>query len=162
MALEANNVLIKSIEANNNTTVGTAMPITWKTPLDAVSVDGAQLWTDGENIYYSSDTFQYQLDKTTSTWNKKNWSGFTNLDGVYGPWTDGENIYYSLGTAQYQLDKATSTWTSKTWNGLTNFNGAYVWTDGTNIYYSFYITECFPGLQFLQSRFHYRSVCSNI
>ena len=56
MALKANNVLIKSIEANNNTTVGTAKPITWKTPLDFADFDGENIWTDGDNIYFSFRT----------------------------------------------------------------------------------------------------------
>lgn len=99
---------------------------------------GAKIWTDGTNVYYSDENKgQYQLDKTTATWNPKTWNGFATLDGANGPWTDGENIYYSFSTLQYQLDKTTSTWTQKTWGGLTNFYGYGVWTDGENIYYSF-------------------------
>lgn len=74
MALKANNVLIKSIEANNNM-VGTAVPIVWKTPLDFADFDGENIWTDGDNIYFSFRTTQYQLDQTTFVWVKKHGRG---------------------------------------------------------------------------------------
>lgn len=135
MALKANNVLIKSIEANNNTTVGTATPITWGAPMDAVGVKGTQVWTDGVNVYYSSDTSQYQLDKTTSTWNTKTWLGLTSFYGA-DVWTDGATMYYSHQSQQFQLNKSNFTWEAKTWSGLTNGLGRYVWTDGDNVYYS--------------------------
>ena len=96
---------------------------------------GDQIWSDGDNIYYSKGTTHYVLDKSTSTWMAKIWSGLTNFDGYY-VWSDGDNIYYSKGTNQYVLDKATSTWTAKTWSGLTSFNGTDTWSDGDNIYYS--------------------------
>lgn len=135
MALKANDVLIQSIEANNNTTVGTATPITWGAPMDAVSVKGTQVWTDGVNVYYSSDTSQYQLDKTTSTWNTKTWLGLTSFYGA-DVWTDGATMYYSHQSQQFQLNKSNFTWEAKTWSGLTNGLGRYVWTDGDNVYYS--------------------------
>ena len=93
------------------------------------------IWTDGTNIYYSSDTSQYQLDKTTSTWSVKTWTGLTSFRGWY-IWTDGTNIFCSNDQNQYQLNKSTSTWEPQIWNGLTNFLGQRVWTDGTNFYYS--------------------------
>ena len=93
------------------------------------------IWTDGENTYYSSSSEQYVLNKETSTWEEKTWSGLTNFSGVY-IWTDGESIYYSNDTEQYVLNKETSTWSEKIWEGLTNPNAVYIWTDSTNIYYS--------------------------
>ena len=145
MALKANNVLIKSIEANNNTTVGTAKPITWKTPL-TYNYQGGYIWTDGDNIYFSrgwlagSSGRQLQLDKVTSTWRTKTWNGLSESlffgDGV---WTDGTNIYYidPNQKKRYQLDRSTSTWNPKTWNGFTELSSAaFVWTEGANIYYS--------------------------
>jgi len=96
---------------------------------------GEHIWTDGESIYYSYETDQYVLDKSTSTWTTKTWNGLTSFNGA-NIWTDGENIYYSSSSDQYVLDKATSTWNAKIWNGLTSFNGANIWTDGENIYYS--------------------------
>ena len=97
--------------------------------------NGSSIWTDGENIYCSSGSNQYVLDKSTSTWTTKIWTGLTNFYGS-NIWTDGENIYYSLFSTQYVLDKATSTWSTKSWTGLTNFYGSNIWTDGENIYYS--------------------------
>ena len=99
------------------------------------SFGGNYVWTDGTDIYYSSSSKQYVLDKETSTWRTKTWSGLTSFGGN-NVWTDGENVYYSLSSTQYVLNKATSTWSKKTWSGLTNFNGGRIWTDGTDIYYS--------------------------
>ena len=136
MALKANNVLIKSIEANNNTTVGTAKPITWKTSWSQPFVGyGDYVWTDGIDTYYSRAAAQYILNKSTSTWNAKTWNGFTSIAGDR-IWTDGTDIYYSNNRTQYILNKSTSIWSEKTWNGLTYFDAVYIWTDGTNIYYS--------------------------
>ena len=96
------------------------------------------IWTDGDNIYYSSYTpQQYKLNRSTSTWETKTWNGFDNIIGN-SIWAEGNNIYYSNGADQYVLNKTTSTWESKSWSGLTNFYGSYVWTDGDNIYYSAY------------------------
>ena len=66
---------------------------------------GDYVWTDGENIYYSSGTSHYVLDKATSTWSTKSWTGLTNFGGLY-VWTDGENIYYSNNQTHSVLDKA--------------------------------------------------------
>ena len=97
--------------------------------------NGSNIWTDGDNIYYSILFNQYVLDKSTSTWSKKTWNGLTSFSSN-SIWTDGDNIYHSNDTNQYVLDKSTSTWSPKTWTGLTNFRGDYIWTDGDNIYYS--------------------------
>lgn len=113
-----------------------------KTWSGLTSLYGDCIWTDGENIYYSSSgtgTPQYILDKSTSTWSAKTWSGLTSFNGNY-VWTDGENIYYSSYTDQYVLNKSTSTWSAKTWGGL-NIDGNCIWTDGKNIYYSSYTNQ---------------------
>ena len=106
-----------------------------KTWTGFTSFYGNYIWTDGENVYYSSNTNQYVLDKATSTWSPKTWWGLSGFAGGF-VWTDGENIYYSNGSRQYVLDKATSTWAQKTWTGLTRLYGNEVWTDGKNVYYS--------------------------
>ena len=118
---------------------------TWrsKTWSGLTMFDGYNIWTDGENIYYStygvSGTTQYVLNRETSTWESKTWSGLTELTPLYGRyiWADGENIYHSNGGSQLVLNCETSTWESKTWNGLDSFIGANIWTDGTDIYYSY-------------------------
>ena len=99
------------------------------------SFDGYNIWSDGNNIYYSYNSDQYVLDKSTSTWSIKEWTGLTNFVGNR-VWSDGDNIYYSTSGSNYVLDKSTSTWSTKIWNGLTNFFGDGVWTDGNNIYYN--------------------------
>ena len=96
--------------------------------------EGAYIWTDGDNIYYSKSSEQYVLDKSTSTWNTITWNGLTSFYAS-DIWTDGDNIYYS-DYSQYVLDKSTFTWNEKTWNGLTSFFGSDIWTVGDNIYYS--------------------------
>ena len=98
--------------------------------------DGDNIWTDGENIYYSKGSSQRVLNLNKSTWELILWKGYTSFYG-YNIWTDGENIYCSSGSSQYVLDKSTSTWARKTWSGLTNFTGDCVWTDGENIYLSY-------------------------
>ena len=99
------------------------------------SFDGNMVWTNGDDIYYSSSSTQKVLNKSTSTWSNKTWSGMSSFDGNM-VWTDGENIYYSSSGTQYVLDKATSTWSNKTWSGLSSFDGSMVWSDGDDIFYS--------------------------
>ena len=116
---------------------------TWnKAGSGSLYLDGGRVWTDGENIYYSSgsqNTNQYVLDKNTSTWNIKYW----NIIPTYGSyiWVDGDDIYYSYyfngsRSEQYKLDKTTMKWWAISWKGTNNINGEYIWTDGTNIYCS--------------------------
>ena len=97
---------------------------------------GSLIWTDGDNIYYSNNTYQYMLDKTTNTWNTKIWNNQPSSFSSRDVWTDGDNIYYSNNNSQYVLDKSTSTQSAKTWNGYSSLFGQHIWTDGNNIYYS--------------------------
>lgn len=99
--------------------------------------DGSYVWTDGKNIYYSHSEQQYQLDKSTSTWNTKNWGNkLTSFDST-DIWTDGNNIYYSYDQYQYRLNPNNSKWEEITWDEpLKEFQGRYTWTDGEKIYYS--------------------------
>lgn len=98
------------------------------------SLSGNDIWTDGENIYYSNGSNQYIFNKSASTWSRKIW----NINIPHGNyiWTDGENIYCSNYGQHYVLDKSTFTWEEKTWSGLTTFYGDYIWSDGENVYYS--------------------------
>ena len=70
---------------------------------------GNNIWSEGDNIYYSSGSTHYVLDKSTSTWSTKTWNGLTKFYGNY-IWSDGDNIYYSSQSdnKQYVLDKGTS------------------------------------------------------
>lgn len=96
---------------------------------------GQYVWTDGENVYVSYLSNQYQFNVDSNTWTTKTWVGLTSFSAPF-IWMDNGTVYYSSGNTQYVLDKSTSTWSAKTWNGLTNFTGESVWTDEENIYYS--------------------------
>ena len=49
---------------------------------------GSDVWTDGDNFYYSNYSTQCVLNKATSTWTDKTWNGLTRFDGNK-IWTDG-------------------------------------------------------------------------
>ena len=73
MALKANNVLIKSIDIGAKEWVAKE----WNIEGQSFTIDAYNIWTDGENMYYSIGTRQHQLDKPTATWETKEWSGLT-------------------------------------------------------------------------------------
>ena len=133
MALKANNVLIKSIDIGAKEWVAKEGKIEGQ----SFTIDAYNIWTDGENMYYSIGTRQHQLDKPTATWETKEWSGLTRFDGQH-IWTDGEHIYYTYNSAQYFLNQAlpTPTWQTKSFSGISDPDGFYVWSDGVNTYYS--------------------------
>ena len=129
------------------TNIGSKISKTWNIP--NISVPGydkaANIWTDGDNIYFSSYTdsapHHYVLSKDhILLWYEKTWNGFTSVRGEY-IWTDGENTYYSNGSEQYVLNKETDTWETKTWTGLTSFTGNDIWTVDDDIYYSYGSTQ---------------------
>ena len=114
-------------------------PDTWvaKSWSGLSSFYGGSVWqdTDGD-IYYSSSSNQYKLNKATSTWEQINWSGVSGLLGSM-IWSDGDNTYFSTASKQYVLDKANTAWVQKTWvNPPSTLLGDCVWTDGEHIYYS--------------------------
>jgi len=107
---------------------------------------GNNIWTDGENIYYSNFTYNNLTEKYKFThyklqdrkWVEEVWDFPSDLDKFFigqFVWTDGVNTYYSLYNAHYILEG--NTWKEKTWQGLTYFSGNQIWTDGTNTYCSF-------------------------
>jgi hypothetical protein len=103
-------------------------------------VTSSYIWTDGDNYYVSSYSYQKLIDKETLAVSDVQWNGVTDLNG-YCIWSDGTDIYYSRGTTQKVLDKSTLTWNNKTWSGITYqgnvaFDGDNIWSDGTHIYYS--------------------------
>ena len=111
--------------------ISTGGSVTWNDGTIS-SINGDNLWTDGNQIFYSSGSTQYVLSPDKKTFNS---TSSSDLTAKY-IWSDGTHIYYSYGSNQYVLDKSTNTWISKVWNGLQSFNGDNVWTDGTHIYYS--------------------------
>ena len=106
---------------------------------------GRNIWTDGENLYYSYGSYQKVYNKTNDSWDNKTWN-ISNLYGMY-IWSLGDNVYYSNNDTQYMLDKETGNWVAKTWKDInintnTNSNLAidvrtFIWTDGDNYYYGF-------------------------
>ncbi len=103
---------------------------------NASSFSGINIWTDGQNVYYSyGPSEQYVLNKETSTWEAKIWNGFTDFAGS-DVWTDGQNIYCSESKDnQYVLNKETSTWEEKNWIFEKDRFYIYgVWTDGQDIF----------------------------
>ena len=83
-----------------------------KTWTGLTSFNGNGIWTDGTDIYYSSGSNHYVLDKATSTWTAKTWTGLTSFNGDY-IWTDGTDIYYSYESNRYVIDKLSSLPTTK-------------------------------------------------
>jgi len=106
------------------------------------------VWTDGNNIYLSSNDTQYVLDKSTSTWSPKKWTyktdpnytNYTDTNYTFGSgalYSDGTNIYLinPYSNVKY-LNKETSTWIEIANSSNSNANAYNMWSDGTNIYYS--------------------------
>lgn len=94
---------------------------------------GYYMWTVDGNVYFSNGSTQYVLDKSTSTWRAKTWTGLTSFYGSH-VWSDGTDVYYSMDSDQYVLNKSTSTWSRKTWTGLDSIRGSSIWRMGDAIY----------------------------
>lgn len=103
------------------------------------SFQGAGVWSDGDNIYYSVQSNQYVLNG--DTWEPKVWNGKVPSGTISCIWTDGTNIYYYqygsalTGSTHYILegDTWTKMATDNTWKQI---KGNLIWSDGANIYYS--------------------------
>ena len=111
------------------------------------SFEGSNIWTDGENTYYSSSSNHYVLNKSTNTWTKKSWTGLNTFNGA-NIWTDGIDTYHTSSNVTYVLNKETSTWSQKDWNisiDRTLLRGSCIWSDGENIYFNSAWSEQFGG-----------------
>lgn len=99
---------------------------------------GGNIWTDGENVYWSSGSQHKVLDKENNVWNT---ISFTTSIYGFQVWTDYSNIYCShLGT-NLIYNKERREWLEVDWGEFTDyeFDGNDFWTDNNgNIYYSFY------------------------
>ena len=76
------------------------VPKTWNglSTRELSYLSGNNVWTDGNNIYYSRGSMQKVLNRSTSTWCDTTWNGTSDfIDDFWGGyvWTDGNNIYYS-------------------------------------------------------------------
>lgn len=118
---------------------------TWEEKAWNTKIDGRNIWSDGNNIYYITSDYHYVLDKNTDTWVETEWS-FKPSGGFQAEyvWSDGNNFYYDYYfkyggytfDAHYILNKKTGEWEEKTWN-VNNLQAFYIWTDGENYYYKF-------------------------
>ena len=96
------------------------------------SFNGSNIWTNGNDIYYSSSSNQYRLNG--NTWETMTWSGLTSFNGS-NIWINGNDIYYSSSSNQYRLNG--TTWETMTWtNAPTNLTGQYIWSNGNDYYFS--------------------------
>ena len=91
-------------------------------------------WSDGETLYYTYSGTTRVLNKTSNSWEIKNWNGEAPREGRY-IWSDGENIYFSQNEKQLILNKDTQTWETKEWNGVEIYSGEDVFVYGENVYY---------------------------
>ena len=103
------------------------------------NINGEHVWTDGENIYYSSGSSnQYKLNKNTNTWESVSWTFDSTEENLFivgsHVWTDGEDVYYSNNNRQFVLNKETMIWEKAPWGSY--IYGNCVWSDGENIYYT--------------------------
>lgn len=103
------------------------------------NINGEHVWTDGENIYYSSGSAnQYKLNKNTNTWESVSWTFDSTEENLFivgnNVWTDGEDVYYSNYNRQFVLNKETMIWEKAPWGSY--IYGNCVWSDGENIYYT--------------------------
>lgn len=97
---------------------------------------GTDVWSDGENIYYSDGSTHYVLNKETSTWSSKSWSGMSFFRG-YFIWKYDNAICYSCSSEQHILNKITDTWETKTWGSIVMpFDGHKIWFDGSSYFHS--------------------------
>ena len=102
---------------------------TWNVPSGYTLPYGSNFWSDGYNIYASSNSHKYVLDGDAFV--IKEWDA--DFSVTYGRiWSDGTKVYHSAGTQHHVL--VNGKWKPKTWNGATNFSGSNIWTDLTNIY----------------------------
>ncbi len=141
-SINGEEVEISDYVFNNHTTVTSsfnyqdemaAVPFSGQSIVD---ICGNNVWTDGNNTYYSDGTKQYVWNLDTRGWSKMTWNGLSSFEG-YNVWTDGVDYYYSNRSYQYVLNTATHTWSTMTWNGRTYHVGGKIWTDGINYYSSY-------------------------
>lgn len=101
-------------------------------------IDGRDVWSDGNNLYYSKDEYQYVLDETTPipTWRRKYWNkSFLSINpGGHNVWSDGTNLYYSGASYNRQYKLVGGDWVQTSFN--IDVYGEDVWSDGVNTYHS--------------------------
>ncbi len=95
---------------------------------------GPDVWYFEDNVFYSSGSQQYRLNKETLTWELKTWTGFSPLYGS-NVFHLGENVYYLRNRDHYILNKETLIWEPKVWTGLSSSLEYYsIFSDGNVAY----------------------------
>ncbi len=135
--------VVKNYKKFRNTWVSTTIP-----KPSTSTFYGYNIFRFKNHTYYKDTTNVYEFNKTTETWELKNWTEITENDIRYGGFfTDGRSLFlkqYSSSTTSsnyLRYNEDTDTWSAKTisgpnYSGFTNFGSGYVWTDGCSTYYS--------------------------
>ena len=124
---------------------------TWSPNSASNPPGGLDVWYCGDDVYYSYNSTQIVLNKTTGSWSSKSWANYIpygrhvwyhNASGLcfYTSRTPGTS--YANGISRYLLPDL-QRWNDIEWmepDGgalYTRYlNASHVWTDGVNTYYS--------------------------
>lgn len=102
--------------------------------------DPKYVWSDNNNVYYSNNNIQLQVDEISKQFVPISWQGeLTSFDGDK-IWDSNNRIYYSDNDKQYTLDTISKFWKRIYWlyGDITNYpiNSNYVWRGYDTTYYS--------------------------
>lgn len=107
--------------------------------------NGAKVWSDGTNIYYSSGQDQYVLDKATHTWGTKEWSGLSSFNG-WNIWYNTYSGKWVCSAGSVQMELTGSTWANISWTGdmssaeFATLYGSDIWLNGNSVNRNVYCT----------------------
>ena len=117
------------------------LPKTWTTPNNVKLLNGKNIYTIDNNIYYTykendnAEIVSLQLD-TEDTWVNKSWGGY--IKNGSQVWKTNNNSYYG---ANYKFIKDIREFNTIDWvfpNGLFfDFYGRYIWSCNGEIYYNY-------------------------
>lgn len=96
------------------------------------------IWSDNNNnVYYSYESNQYRLNKTTLEWTKISWSD-SNLQLNGSKIIKVNNyIYYFKNNEYYIFDEVSgNTWVKYNWENNIIIDGTYIWSIDNHYYYS--------------------------
>ena len=85
-------------------------PITWNglTYYARSNFRHFNIWTDGENTYYSGESYsgasEHYILKENNTWKPITWTGLTSFQARY-VWSDGISIYVDVNDKLYKFNK---------------------------------------------------------
>lgn len=111
-------------------------------------LDGAEIWTDNNNIYcsgkFNDQSYEYILNPNTSTWSAQTWEGITNIQtGKLFHYKEQVLycVYYDSATQNfttdyYTLNIGTNKWTKHNWPDGIYIDPLDIWSDGNDYYCS--------------------------